>query len=103
MTSPWGNEVPFACIPATPFQHNNFLQVMDGYSLTQHVKVPTRPISGNILDLLLSTYLIPRVSTSSGLSDHDIVTFDFNLKPPQTHKPPLNIHAYKQANFADLI
>ena len=52
----WGNKVPSACNPATASQHNTFLQMMDDYSPTQHVKVPTRPVSGKILDLLLSTY-----------------------------------------------
>ena len=58
--------------PSTASRHQKFLQVIDDYSLSQHVKASTRPISGRVLDLLLSTYsnYIGDTSNDSGLSDH---------------------------------
>lgn len=52
----WGNEVQSAYNPATSSQHNRFLQIMDDYSLNQHVKVSTRPASKKTLDVLLDRY-----------------------------------------------
>lgn len=47
----WDNEMPTTTNSATASQHNKFLNLMDDYSLTQHVKVPTRPASEKTLDL----------------------------------------------------
>ena len=80
------------------------MHILDDYSLSQHVKVPTRTASGKTLDLLLSTYpnSVSNVFTSSGLSDHLAVIFEINLKPLRSNKPPLKAYIYKKANFDGL-
>jgi len=77
---------------------------MDDFSLTQHVKAPTRPVKSKTLDLLLSSYpnSISGVSTSSGLSDQDIVNFKINLKAMHFSKSPHRVYLYKKANFDGL-
>ena len=79
------------------------MHILD-YSLSQHVKVPTRPASGKTLDLLLSSYpnSVSNVSTSPGLSDHLPVTFEIILKPHRSTKPPHKVYIYKKANFDGL-
>lgn len=100
----WNQEIPSTTNPATKSQHNKFMHILDDYSLSQHVKVPTRPASGKTLDLLLSTYpnSVSNVSTSPGLSDHLAVTFEINLKPHRSTKPPHKVYVYKKANFDSL-
>lgn len=100
----WNQEIPSVTNPATASQHNKFMHMLDDYSLSQHVIVPTRPASGTTLDLLLSTYpnSVSNVSTSSGLSDHHIVNFEINLKPHRSTKPPHRVYIYKKANFDGL-
>ena len=100
----WNQEIPSTTNPATASQHNKFMHILDDYSLSQHVKVPTRPASGKTLDLLLSTYpnSVSNVFTSSGLSDHLAVIFEINLKPLRSTKPPHKAYIYKKANFDGL-
>ena len=77
---------------------------MDDYSLTQHVKVPTRPASEKTLDLLLTTYpkSISGVCASDGLSDHNIVRFEVNLKARRSSQRPHRVYVYKKADFGGL-
>lgn len=93
----WAQEIPTTSNPAIASQHNKLLQILEDYSLTQHVKVPTRPVSGKTLDLFLSTYpnSISGVFTSTGLSDHNVVNFKVNMKPTQLTKPPHSLHMQK--------
>ena len=100
----WSQEFPSTTNPATASQHKKFMHILDDYSLSQHVKVPTRPVSGKTLDLLLSTYpnSVSNVSASPGLSDHLAVTFEINLKPKRSTKPPHKVYVYKKADFGGL-
>ena len=100
----WNSEVPVPCNVNTASQHNKLLQLIDDYSLTQHVKSATRPASGKVLDLLLSTYpnSVQDITTACGISDHLAVVFEVNLKPTRTVKPPHKVYSYKKANFEGL-
>lgn len=49
-------EVPSATNQATSAQHNRPLPFMEEFSLTHHVKCPTRPAFEKTLDLLFSLY-----------------------------------------------
>ena len=100
----WHCEIPTTSNHSTASQHNKLLHLMDDYSLTQHVKVPTRPASGKTLDLLLSTYpnSVSGVFTSPGLSDHHIVNFEVNLKATRFPKHSYRVYEYKKANFGGL-
>lgn len=86
----WDTAVPTPNNPSTASRHQKFLQIIDDYLFFQHVKAFTRPISGKVLDLLLSTYpnAISDTSNVSGLSDHLAVIFEVNLKPTRSVKPP---------------
>ena len=68
------------------------------------MKAFARPISGKVLDLLLSTYpdAISDASNVSGLSDHLAVIFEVNLKPARSVKPPHNVYLYNKAKFDGL-
>ena len=97
--------VPTPNNSSTASRHQKFLQVVDDYSLSQHVKAPTRPISGKVLDLLLAIYpnAISGTSNVTGLSDHLAVIFEVNLKPTRSVKPPHKVYLiYNKANFDGL-
>ena len=100
----WDTPVPTPNNPSTASRHQKFLQIIDDYSLSQHVKASTRPISGKVLDLLLATYpnAIGDTSNVSGLSDHLAVIFEVNLKPTRSVKPPHKVYLYNKANFDGL-
>ena len=100
----WDTAVPTPNNSSTASRHQKFLQVVDDYSLSQHVKAPTRPISGKVLDWLLTTYpnAISGTSNVTGLSDHLAVIFEVNLKPTRSVKPPHKVYLYNKANFDGL-
>ena len=65
---------------------------------------PTRPASGNILDLVLATVpqMVSNIQTKPGISDHDIVLFDINMHPKLQRKPVRTIYQYDRANKDDI-
>ena len=65
----------------------------------------TSPTRGqNILDLFFTTNptLVDDISVIPGLSDHDIVLAQVNVKPEVTKQVPRNIPLYKKANWDQL-
>ena len=58
----------------------------------------------NILDLFLTTNptLVDNVSITPGLSDHDIVLIQVNVKPEVLKQVPRNIYLYKNADWDQL-
>ena len=68
------------------------------------MKASTRSASEKTLDLLVSTYpnSVSGVSTSCGLSDHDIVNFEIKLKATRFSKSSHRIYLYKKTNFNGL-
>ena len=64
--------------------------------------LPTRGQSS--LDLFFTTYLtlVRNVSITPGLSDHDIVLTQVNVKPEVTKQVRCNIHFYKKAGWDKL-
>lgn len=86
--------IPTPSYLATASIHHTFLQILDDYSLSQHVNVPTRPAYGKTLDLLLSTFpnSVGDLSTTTGLIDQLAVIFEINLKPTNTSKPPHKVY-----------
>ena len=79
----WASDESAPSISNSASQRNKFLHLIDDFSLSQHVKSTTRPASGKILDLLLSTYpnSVLNTTTVSGINDHLAVVFEVNLKP----------------------
>ena len=70
--------------------------------LDQMVTSPT--LGQNILDLFLTTNptLMDNVSITPGLSDHDIVLIQVNVKSEVLKQVPRNIYLYKKADWDQL-
>ena len=66
-----------------------FLETISEIGVSQHCKITTRPISGKILDLMLTNRpdTVIDVSVYPGMSDHNIVIGTFNLITSRTRKP----------------
>ena len=66
---------------AYPTLHTRFTEVLDNSSLVQLVEEPTR--QNNTLDLLITNQpsKVLRVDVVPGISDHDIVSAEFDLRP----------------------
>ncbi|XP_072022153.1 uncharacterized protein [Amphiura filiformis] len=86
--------------PKTASEHRSFLSFLLENSLSQLVTKVTRPISNSILDLITTTnpHLVSNIIVSSGISDHDIVTFDINMKPKYQVKPPRKMYNFLKAD-----
>ena len=93
-------------IPSPECDHPTFyrdcLEVLDDCLLEKMVTSPTR--GQNILDLFLTTNptLVDNVSITPGLSDHDIVLIQVNVKPEVLKQVHRNIYLYKKANWDQL-
>ena len=79
--------------------HYYFCNTLDDVGLTQLVKQPTR--KDNILDLVITNLpnQVPRMEIMPGISDHDIVFFEFNITPAKIKQIPRNIPLYNRANW----
>ncbi len=95
--------------------HENFLDIINTHSLAQTVLEPTRTqvsvarnnpnirhgVTSNILDLFLTnnSSLITRTRVVPGLSDHEMVLIDANMKPTTQKQQPRNIYLYNRADM----
>ncbi|XP_048586171.1 uncharacterized protein LOC125568296 [Nematostella vectensis] len=73
------------------------------FSLSQHVKAPTR--KNNYLDLVFSSNpgLIQACHVTNGLSDHEgAVLFEVDTSPKYTPKAPHKIYQYHKADYDGL-
>ena len=79
--------------------HEDFIEVLNDLDLEQMVLEPTR--EKNILDIVLtnSPDLIPRLEVIPGLSDHDIVFFEFSVKLDRKKNALRQIMLYKRADW----
>ena len=73
--------------------------MLDDNGLTQMVEEPTR--GDNILDLIATNTpsSFTRVKTIPGISDHDIVFAEVDLKIKQKTQKPRSIPLYKKAKW----
>ena len=87
---------------AYPSLHTKFSEILDDVCMVQIVEEPTR--KNNTLDLLITNQpdKILRVDVLPGVSDHDIVFAEFDLRPIKYSQKPRQIPLYKRANW-DLI
>ena len=78
------------------------LEAFEDCLLEQMVTSPTR--GQNILDLFLTTNptLVDKTSVLPGLSDHDIVMAEVNVRPQKLKQVPRNIYLYKKADWDQL-
>ena len=85
-----------------PTFYRECLEALGDCMLEQMVTSPTR--GQNILDLFFTTNptLVDDITIIPGLSDHDIVLAQVNVKPEVTKQVPRNIPLYKKANWDQL-
>ena len=78
------------------------INLTSGNNLTQVHDQPKR--NGKILDLVFTTnpYLIKSSVSVTGISDHDIVVTDADIKPIYTRQKPRKVYKWKQANWENI-
>ena len=79
--------------------HQELLNIMNEFGLEQMQMKPTR--EGNILDLYLTNNpsLVKSCETIPGLSDHDMLVVDSDLKPNYSKPKRRKIFIYKRADM----
>ena len=80
--------------------HSKFLNFLLGNSLSQLVTKITRPVSNSVLDLITTTcpQVIDNIESLPGISDHNIVLFNINMKPKIQSKPRRKVPNFKKAD-----
>ena len=99
-------DIDWKCDPPSVTRHDSaplmykLLDLINCHALTQYVTVPTRPGSLKTLDLVLSSVpsLVSIVQVKPGMSDHDIVLFNINVKPKRFSCPPHKVYLYDKAD-----
>ena len=88
----------------TAAKHNKLIEIIGEFGLTNMVNEPTLLYSGNILDIVLTSYspLISTINTVTGMSDHEAILFDIDVNPTRKNKPPHKVYHYKSANWESL-
>ncbi len=78
------------------------LEILDEYDLTQVQREPTR--EGKVLDLFCTNKpsLVKSMHTLPGISDHNIILADCELKPVINKKPPRKIQSWSKANWSKI-
>ena len=78
------------------------INIANDLNLTQVVTEPTR--QGNIPDLLYTSHpdLVDKVYIVLGMSDHDAVICDINLRANPPANPKRNVYLYKRADIEGL-
>ena len=81
-----------------------FLETISEIGVSQHCKIITRPISGKILDLMLTNRpdTVVDVSVYPGMSDHNVVIGTFNLITSRTRKPQRKILKFNQTDWTEV-
>ena len=100
----WSKNPPSTTNPLTCRDMSSLLEYIDNCALTRHVIEPTLPASGWTLDLVISSTpaLVSKVEIRPGISDHDIVLFDINIKCKRIAKPPYKVYLYKRMDSKGL-
>ena len=80
------------------------LETISEIGISQHCKIITRPISGKILDLMLTNRpdTVVDVSVYPGMSDHNVIIGTFNLITSRTRKPQRKILKFNQTDWTEV-
>ena len=83
----------------SPAQHSFFLDILAYHGLVQVVDKPTR--QENVLDLLAvnNPTLVNRVEVIPGISDHDVVFAEIDIKPQTRRQTKRKVPIYKKADW----
>ena len=81
--------------------HSDFVDLLYDVGVSQMVSKPTRHNPDNTLDLVITNTpdLIPRIEIIPGLSDHEIVFFEYSVQPDRKKNAPRQILLYNKANW----
>ena len=82
-----------------PAPYEDFVSLLDDFSLVQMVNEPTR--GENVLGLYLTSNhtLVNDISILPGIADHDIVVANVSTKPKVSKQIPRKIPLFKRANW----
>ena len=82
-----------------PANYEEFVSLLDDFSLVQMVNELTR--GENVLDLFLTSNhtLVEDIKVSPGIADHNIVVAKVNLKPKTSKQIPRKIPLFRKANW----
>ena len=82
----------------TPAQHNLFIDILADHGLSQIVDQPTR--GENTLDLIAvnNITLVNRSEVIPGISDHDAVFAEIDIRPQRYKQDKRRIPLYKKAD-----
>ena len=74
------------------------VEIMNFHNLTQMQREPTR--QGNMLDLVFTSNpsLVKSSNNVPGISDHEVIITDFDIKPQHSKQPKRKVYIYKKAN-----
>ena len=88
-----------AMICSYPNLYDDFMTMLDDFSLVQMVTEPTR--HENVLDLFLTTNhtLVQKTEILPGIADHDIMVADVNITPQVGRQKPRNVPLYRKADW----
>ena len=86
--------------PQTACHHTRLIELMAEFSMSNLQIEPSRPASGNCLDLLITNLptRVDQVSVSPGMSDHHLVQCRISNSPVRSTKPPHKFYLYKKCN-----
>ena len=84
-----------------PTNYEDFVSLLDDFSLVQVVNEPTR--GENVLDFFLTSNhtLVNYVKVSPGIADHDIVVANVNVKTKTKKQVPRKVPLFRKANWTD--
>ena len=82
--------------------NNFFIDISTEFNLTQIRDKPTR--EDNLLDLVFTTNssLIKSTTNAPGISDHDMVITDMDIKPNYSFSKPRKIYKFAKANWDEI-
>ena len=82
-----------------PNLYDDFMTMLDDFSLVQMVTEPTR--HENALDLFLTTnhILVQKTEMLPGIADHDTMVADVNVTPQVGRQKPRNVPLYRKADW----
>ena len=82
--------------------HQRLIDLTSEHNLTQIDDQPTR--NGKLLDLVFTTNpsLIKSSVSVPGISDHDIVVTDVDIKPVYSSQKPKNVYKWNKANWDNI-
>ena len=85
-----------------PTNYEDFVSLLDDFSLVQVVNEPTR--GENVLDFFLTSNhtLVNNIKVSPGIADHDIVVANVNVKPKTKKQVPRKVPLFRKAYWTDL-